>query len=109
MNDDQKVQAYSILTACVLVGFMMLCVYLQGCAAIKYGTDSDYVSSLDAPYMVGTQINGTKLMSDTGTLPALIDGGPSFIADFGLLPYHLFLYWQRDDTRIPKYGPGTED
>ena len=92
--------AISTLLALIVVCFIML--FGNGCAAIKYGTDSDYVSSLQAPYMVGTQINGTKLMSDTGTLPALIDGGPSFGVDLGLLPYHLFLYWHRDNTEIPK-------
>lgn len=109
MNDAIKTILYGI---CALVGIAALLAALtvlsNGCAAIKYGTDSDYVRQLDAPYMVGTQINGVKLMSDKGTVPAMMDVLPSAAADVALLPYHLFLYWQHDKTEIPKFGPGTE-
>jgi hypothetical protein len=104
MSDDQRNLDKRNIGFLILgiVAFYIIVCLIQGCASIKYGMDREYVKTLKAPYMVGTQINGMKLMQDKGSFPAMFDAGPSFLADLGLLPYHLGLYWIHD---VP---PGVE-
>ena len=101
---DIKTRLCGISALGVIIFLLAFCALSKGCASIKYGLDREYVSRLKAPYMVGTQINGTKLMQDRGSFPAIFDAGPSFVADLGLLPYHFGLYWIGDKTEIG--GPG---
>lgn len=94
---DVKSAAISTLLALIVVCFITL---FNGCAAIKYGTNSEYVRSLDNPVYVGTQVNGTKLIRDDGVIFAGIDFIPSAIIDTGLLPWYSGLYWWHDKTII---------
>lgn len=108
MKQDTKNQIHSWLALGAIM-FCMAALILMNvrCASLKYGLDKEYVNGLKAPYYVGTQVNAHKAMSDHGTLPALIDIIPSGIADTGLLPWYLGLYWWQDETVLP--GPYKKD
>ena len=108
MEFDAKSGAISTLLALIIVCFIML---FNSCATIKT-FDPKENAKMAAPYFIGTQYNAHKLMSDRGSLPAMIDIIPSFCADVLLLPGHVMLFYINDEQDISgpykQLGPGTE-
>jgi uncharacterized protein YceK len=101
MTEELKTRIAGIAMLGALFFFLAFCLLAQGCASMRYGTDPEYVMSLRNPVYVGTQVCGYKLMSDEKVLQSGIDLPFSFIADTGMLPWYLGLYWWHDTTRLP--------
>ena len=101
MNETIKTRLSGIICLLTIMGLLAFCVFLQGCASIKYGSDANYVRGLKNPIFVGFQVNAHKLMSDDGVLQASMDFMPSMAADVALMPWYLMLYWSAEKTELP--------
>lgn len=100
MYDDFDIKS-AVTGVLVALAFVIL-MTAYGCGTIRH-MNFEENAKLSAPYMIGTQINAHKLMSDNGTIPALFDIIPSFVMDCALLPVYLGYYWAHDTQRPGPY------